>query len=279
MFDPIDPATPGRMAEICRRLPGRIVAMRVHEMGERDAPYQSSGPIKNRDLASDGMKRCWRAAADLGIAIQVHMKPFFAPPLEKLIAEFRDLPVVIDHLARSGMGTEADWRDVLRLAEYPKVHMKFSGINYTSKQDPPYADAKPRVKQAYEAFGAERMIWGGLGYSAEGFEVRSRTLDFLFDYASEADRAQVRGLTAKKVVRVLIRACRAADPQGRGPIRCDRLGIRSPHADLPARPARRTRRFRPSFAASRPGSPCRSRSLCSSACTPPSPWPCRASRR
>ncbi len=199
LFDTLDPATPGRMAELARRHPGRIVAMRVHEMGERVAPYETSGSIKNRDPGADGMKKCWRAAADLGMAIQVHMKPFFAPPLEKLVAEFPDLPVVIDHLARSGMGTEADWRDVLRLADRPKVYMKFSGINYSSKQDPPYADAKPRVKQAYEAFGAERMLWGGLGFSAAQLEDRAKTLDFLFDYAPESDRAQVRGLTAKKL--------------------------------------------------------------------------------
>lgn len=199
LFDSADSETPKRMAGLAKRHPGRIVALRVHEMGERGAAYATSGAIKNRDLGSPGMKACWEAAADLGIAIQIHMKPFFAPPLEKLLAEFRDLPVVIDHLARSGMGTEADWQDVLRLARYPKVHMKFSGINYTSKQDPPYANAKPRVKQAYDSFGAERMLWGGLGYSAEQFEEKSKTLDFLFDYAPESDRAQVRGLTAKRL--------------------------------------------------------------------------------
>ncbi len=201
LFDTLDPKTPRRMADLSKRHPGKIVALRVHEMGERGAPYETGGAIKNRDLGSDGMRRCWKAASDLGMAIQMHMKPFFAPPLEKLVAEFGGTSVVIDHLARSGMGTEQDWQDVLRLAKHPKVHMKYSGINYTSQQDPPYADAKPRVKQAYEAFGPERMIWGGMGHSMEQFETASKTLDFLFDYAPESDRAQIRGLTAKRLFR------------------------------------------------------------------------------
>ena len=45
------------------------------------------------------------------------------------------------------------------------------------------------------------MIWGGLGHTAEEFEKQAQLFDAMFDFASEPDRAKIRGLTAKKLFR------------------------------------------------------------------------------
>jgi len=201
LFDPIDPATPKRMQTLVKDNPGRIVALRIHEMHQPGTPSAKGGPIKDRDLEDPQMTRTLKAAHELGLAIQFHFIPHYAAQIGRLVANFKEMPVVLDHLARAGQGTPAEYDDVLRLSKLPRVYMKYSGTGVTasSKQQYPYADAKPTVKRAYEAFGADRIVWGELGNTLAAFEKASALLDTMFDYASESDRAKIRGKTAKKL--------------------------------------------------------------------------------
>jgi predicted TIM-barrel fold metal-dependent hydrolase len=199
LFDPARGDTPDRIKRLMARHPGRIVAFRIHAMGDRGAAPSNTGSITGRDLTADYMKRTWRAVADNGIAVQMHFKPFFAPQIDKLKQQFPSVPVVLDHLGRAGMGTSADFQDVLALAKFPNVYMKYSGLAYSSKTGYPFEDAKPTVRQAFDAFGPDRMIWGGIGMNMEEFEQNVAVLDNMFDFASEADRAKIRGLTAMKL--------------------------------------------------------------------------------
>lgn len=166
LFDPIDPQTPKRLEALVRRNAGRIVALRIHEVHPAGTPSTATGAIRDRDLRDPQMVVSWRAAHELGLAIQVQLIPYHAPQIGELAAKFREMPVILDHLARPGQGTSAEYEQVLRLAESPRVYMKFSGTGATSasKQPFPHSDAKPLVKRVYEAFGPDRMIWGELGY-------------------------------------------------------------------------------------------------------------------
>lgn len=199
LFDPLAPGTALRMEALVKKHPGRIVALRVHQMHGRDEQPWTSGAIKNRDIEGPHMKRLWRKAGDLGLAIQVHFTPWHAPRIANLARRFPDVRVVLDHLGRAGVGTAAHYQEVLNLATLPNTIMKFSGWRYSSKQDHPYADAKPVVRRAYDAFGPDRMIWGGLGKSMEDFAKAVEVFELMFDFASEPDRAKIRGLTAKKL--------------------------------------------------------------------------------
>ena len=201
LFDPIAPDTPSRMGALVKKLPNRIVALRIHENLTAGKPATTSGPIRDRDLHHPAMKQTWRAAQSLGLAIQMHFIPRFAPAIGELAAEFHDTPIILDHLARAGQGTPAEYAQVLRLSRYPRVFMKYSAINYSSKQPYPYPDAKPLVHQAYNAFGADRMIWGGLGMNMAEFAKQSALFDLMFDDATESDRAKIRGLNAMKLFR------------------------------------------------------------------------------
>jgi predicted TIM-barrel fold metal-dependent hydrolase len=198
LFDPVDPKTPARMRDLVRKHPNRIVALRIHATNRQ---LLKSGPIRDRDLTDAAMKTVWRAAADLGLAIQMHFIAHFSPQIGALAAQFRDLPVILDHLARAGQGTPAEYDEALKLAKYPRVYMKYSAVRYSSKQDYPYADAKPIVRRAYDAFGPDRLLWGGLGHNLEDFRRAKELLDRMFDYASAADRAKIRGFNAMKLFR------------------------------------------------------------------------------
>ena len=201
LFDPIAPQTPARMEAMVKKHPGRIVAMRVHQVRERGTPPTKSGPIKERDMTSAAMETTWRKANDLGIAIQMHFLPHVAPQIADLARKFPNLPVILDHLGRVGQGTPADMDEVLKLAKLPRVYLKYSGVNYSSKGQFPFADAKPLVRREYDAFGPNRIIWGGLGASMEEFEKQVQLFDSMFDYASAADRAKIRGENAMKLFR------------------------------------------------------------------------------
>ncbi len=199
LYDSARSDTPARLKRLMGRYPDRIVAFRIHAMGERGSVPSETGPIKNRDLTADYMRRTWRAVADAGIAIQMHFLPFYAPLINSLCSQFPDVPVILDHLGRSGLGTSDDYAEVLALSKYPNVYMKYSGVGYSSKTGYPFEDALPIVREAFYNFGPDRMIWGGLGMNMQDFERNVAVLDDLFEYASEEDRAKIRGLTAVKL--------------------------------------------------------------------------------
>lgn len=145
------------------------------------------------------MKNTWAQAQSLGLAIQMHFLPYYAPQIGELAKQFPNMPVVLDHLARAGQGTAAEYEGVLKLAKLPQVYMKYSGVNYSSKEKYPFRDAQPIVRKAYDAFGPDRMIWGGLGMDMQEFRKQSEMFGSMFAFASEQDKAKIKGLTAKKL--------------------------------------------------------------------------------
>jgi len=202
LYDPIDPATPARMAELVQRHPGRIVALRIHENRALTAAPTVGGAIRDRDLRHPQLKKSWEAAGKLGLAIQMHFIPCWAPQIGELAAAYPEVPVVLDHLARAGQGTPAEYDGVLRLAKLPKVFMKFSGVVYSSRQKHPFRDVMPLVRRTCDAFGPDRMLWGGLGHKPEEFDRAVELFETQFAFLKEEDRAKIRGLNAAKLFRL-----------------------------------------------------------------------------
>jgi predicted TIM-barrel fold metal-dependent hydrolase len=201
LFDPVAPDTPARMQALVRKLPDRIVALRIHENHKPGTPPTTSGAIRDRDMAAPAMRDTWRKAHELGLAIQMHFIPYYASQIGTLADQFRDVPVILDHLARSGEGTPAEYDRVLELARPPRVYMKFSGVSYSSKAGYPYRDVQPLVRRTFDAFGPDRMIWGGLGMDMPAFEQNVAIFEEMFGFASETDRAEIRGLNAARLFR------------------------------------------------------------------------------
>jgi predicted TIM-barrel fold metal-dependent hydrolase len=196
LFDPTAHDGPDKLTALVGQNPGRIVALRIHEMHGPGTPSLTSGPIKDRDLRSPAMKAMWRRVEQLKLAIQMHFLPFYAPQIGELAAQFPTVPIILDHLGRVGQGTPADFTAVLKLAKLPQVYMKYSGANYSSKQKYPFADVKPMVRRIYDAFGPDRMMWGYFGHDRAGFEQEVALFDIMFEQAAEADKEKIRGGTA-----------------------------------------------------------------------------------
>lgn len=199
LFDPVAPDTPDRLEAFVRKNHGRIVALRIHEVAKPGALPQRDGAIKNRDMQDPAMKRTWRKAHELGLAIQMHFLPHFAPQIGKLAGELPEMPVLLDHLGRGGQGSAEDFQSVLNLAKLPRTYIKFSGWRHSSKQQHPYRDIQPMVRRAFDAFGPDRMLWGALGKTMEEHGRAIEVFDLMFSFAQERDRAKIRGLNAAKL--------------------------------------------------------------------------------
>ncbi|MSV29375.1 MAG: amidohydrolase [Bryobacterales bacterium] len=170
-------------------------------MAKPGTPPARDSAIKDRDMRDPAMKKTWSKARDLGFAIQMHFIPYYAPQIGELASQFGDVPVILDHLGRAGQGTADQFEGILKLAKLPRVQMKFSGWGYSSKQPHPFRDAQPTVRRLYDAFGPDRIIWGGLGKNQKEFERAVEVFELMFAFAPEADRVKIRGTNASRLFR------------------------------------------------------------------------------
>jgi predicted TIM-barrel fold metal-dependent hydrolase len=190
LFDPFRDDTPARIRALTKRWPKKFVAMRIHAVSRTP---ENTGPIRNRDLKDPRMLACWRELASLGLAVQMHFIPAQAPNIRALATRFRDLPVILDHMGRPAQGTEAAYNEVLKLAELPRVILKYS--NWAEYK----GDLQALTRRLYDAFGASRMIWGVVGNTPEEFRKQSARFEDLLSFAPAADRAAIRGGNALKL--------------------------------------------------------------------------------
>src|SRR5262245_37773172 len=140
------------MPELCRKLP--VVAVRVH----------AYAPDRLPPFGKPELKRLWQMAADNGLAVQLHFEPRYAPGFEPLVREFSKSTIIIDHMGRPFQGTPEEHAIVLRWANYENTVMKLSAIPEQTTY--PHRDIGPIVKQLTDAWGPERMIYGG-GFGAD----------------------------------------------------------------------------------------------------------------
>jgi predicted TIM-barrel fold metal-dependent hydrolase len=190
LFDPLREDTPQRMRALAERWPKRIVALRIHEMSMTP---ETSGPIRNRDMKDPCMLACWQAVASMRLAVQMHFIPGQAPNIRALAARFPETTVILDHMGRPGQGTEKEYEEVLKLAELPRVILKYSSWGEY------HGDLGRLTKRLYDSFGPQRIIWGTLGNTPEEYRREEARFEELLAFASATDRASIRGGNAQRL--------------------------------------------------------------------------------
>lgn len=183
LFYPDDPDAPQKLAALAAEEPG-MVSTRFHAVrGAR--PYFES-------FADAGVRAIWAKAAELGLIVELHIGPNYAAQVEELIRAYPDTPVLIDHLAEPGRGTDDEYKAVLALAEHPNVLMKLSGLQHFAKEPPLYLDALPLTERVIAAFGPDRTVWG---------DGTPAIVDAHMQGYSDADRAKVKGNNLAKLLK------------------------------------------------------------------------------
>lgn len=182
------PDTFEKLPALAKKLP--LVAARVHAYAPDRLP-----PFDKPEL-----KKLWKLSGELGLAVQLHFEPRYAPGFEPLIKEFPDTRVIIDHLGRPLQGTPEEHAVVVGWSKHKHTILKLSSLADTRTY--PHRDLGPIVKQIVSAYGPDRLIsGGGFGPGATGASYRAfrdQVRVHLGDL-SASDQAKVFGGTAAKL--------------------------------------------------------------------------------
>jgi predicted TIM-barrel fold metal-dependent hydrolase len=105
----------------------------------------------------------WPAAERAGIPIGLLAGGHF-PDVARIAERHPGLRLLIDHMGRSGRGTDdvafADLPEMLALARFPNVAVKASGAPSYSSQAYPWRNIHHDIRRIVDAFGPRRTFWG-----------------------------------------------------------------------------------------------------------------------
>lgn len=184
------PGSVDQMESLVQQHPDQIIAARVH----------AYAPDRLPPFGSQELRNLWKTATELGLAMQLHFEPRYAPGFEPLIKEFSDTRVIIDHLGRPMQGTTKEHDVVVNWSRFDNTIMKVSSLPDQNKY--PHRDVRPIVRGLTDAYGADRMIYGGgfnadaTGESYRGYRERVRDL---LGHLSYEDQAKILGGNAVRL--------------------------------------------------------------------------------
>lgn len=175
--------------ESVAQLPGLVKKLDV-----RTVRVHAYAPDRLPPFGKPELRNLWKVAAELGIMVQLHFEPRYAPGFEPLIKEFADTTVIIDHLGRPFQGTPSEHAVVVGWSKLKNTVMKLSAI--PAQRDYPHRDITPIVRQLADAYGPDRLIYGGgfgAGATPESYRAaRERTRGYIA-HLSAADQTKVLG--------------------------------------------------------------------------------------
>lgn len=194
-FNPGDPNVAGRLRSFVAD--PLIVAIRLFWYPGDDG--------RLRDGSMDGFLR---EAEILGVPVCVYA-PRNVGGVHGMASRFPDLPLIVDHLGAdlfSPLGHRFDhWDDVCRLAPFENVYLKVSALPEATGERFPFPTAQGRVREVYELFGPDRLMWGSnyplttrVCTYREATDLIRATCEFL----APEDREKILGATARAVFRL-----------------------------------------------------------------------------
>jgi L-fuconolactonase len=157
----------------------------------------------DRFLMRESFVRGVRCLGEYGFAYDILIYPKQLPAALELVAALPEQRFVIDHMAKPDMRTNSsmDWAKKMRaIAQNPNVLCKISGlVTEADWQLWKKADFKPYLDVVFEAFGAERLMFGSdwpvCLLAASYGQVKEIVDDYLRDF-SEGEKSKVFGENA-----------------------------------------------------------------------------------
>jgi L-fuconolactonase len=151
-LDPLDPASRGRIAT-WRGQPGMLGLRFTFHIPELVG------------LLTEGhMHWVWNEAEEAGVPIYVLVPHSLVDLIDDVAARHSGLRLVMDHLALNSKERDAaafaDFDKLLAIARRPNVAAKASALPCYSTDIYPYRSLHAYIRQAYDAFGPQRLFWG-----------------------------------------------------------------------------------------------------------------------
>jgi predicted TIM-barrel fold metal-dependent hydrolase len=174
-----------------------VRAFRIH-------PPLSKQPAE-RWLRPEGFAKMFAAGARNNQALSCLIGPDALPELDRMCSDYKDTPVIIDHLARIGVdGTIRD-KDVdalCALAKHKKVMLKVGAFYALGKKQPPYTDLTPLIKKVVQAFGPQRCMWeSDCPFQVQGEHTYKASIDLVqtgLDFLSADEKEWLLRKTAER---------------------------------------------------------------------------------
>jgi predicted TIM-barrel fold metal-dependent hydrolase len=107
-----------------------------------------------------GMDPIFARAQDLQVPMLILTGPKRLPDLARLIDRYPELDICIDHMADAHPGNQEELQLLLDMARHPRTYVKISHTWSISEEGYPWTDTHAMVKEVYQAFGAQRIMWG-----------------------------------------------------------------------------------------------------------------------
>jgi L-fuconolactonase len=159
----------GLIADIVARYPQRFIGLGMVDPTQPDVADRLSMWVEERGLVgmrvlgrwvdAPYMETYWRRAAELQASLSFITGAIDLAPLAHLLDRLPATPVVIDHLGHRRFSDRAHCQQLLDLARYPHVYVKWSGLYATSAEPFPHHDADWFLQATLEAFGPKRLLW------------------------------------------------------------------------------------------------------------------------
>lgn len=197
----IDMFAPDAAAQFKRWTDAGLTGMRLFTTG-------STSPGQADWLADERTFPVWELAEAANIPVCLQMRPEGVPDLLKLLARFKTVPIILDHMARPVLSDGPPYRAaqwLFDLAVYPNLFLKLTSRT-VEQASAGSSTAEAFFPKIVAAFGADRIAWGS------NFPAHAGPMSHLLDDAqaslaclSEFDRAQILSGTARRLYPALTR--------------------------------------------------------------------------
>ncbi|WP_028217107.1 amidohydrolase family protein [Paraburkholderia oxyphila] len=177
---------PAAAIETWREQPGMLAVRFLFNTPERLAP-----------LLEGRYERVWPVAQESGLVVALHV-PGALEEADAIARRFPRLRLIVDHLGvprgASGPAAFDHLPALLALARHPNVHVKAAGVGDYALDPWPFRSIEPPLRQIFDAFGAQRVVWGS-DLSRLHHPYRQCVTHFseTLAWLSDADRAAVMG--------------------------------------------------------------------------------------
>jgi predicted TIM-barrel fold metal-dependent hydrolase len=105
----------------------------------------------------------WEVASELDLRVVVTLLAPDLPHLRRVLAQFPDQPVVLDHCGFpdvAGGAPFASAAELFALASFDNLHLKVTSHLLETVASVPGGDARDLVDRLTETFGPRRLVWG-----------------------------------------------------------------------------------------------------------------------
>lgn len=154
----------------------------------------------------EAMDPFWAAAEEFAIPVSVFV-PGSVKYAERAAERFPNLNLIIDHLGLPQIDRGFEYPEfplVLTLARFPNVTVKLSTLASRSMTGYPFVETHTMIKQAYEAFGPDRLLWGTdhtqqLARNRSKYDEEVDLIRKAVDFLTDEERGWILGANACRI--------------------------------------------------------------------------------